>query len=220
MIKKRNWVLKIGGSLDTMNGQEPGAVLKALISVIEDGATNSKFVIAPGGGAFADFVRDESNRKNISDATAHVQATLAVSQFGYRLSELIENGAPAHDENEVERLWNKNKIPVFIPYPFIINDSSVPFSWRATSDTFAARICQRLGIKKLVLLKSVDGIFYGDKLLKEVFASSFPETDIVDRCFINFLDDDCEIDIINGRKPNRLKELLENGKTTGTRIYK
>ncbi|VAX24541.1 hypothetical protein MNBD_NITROSPINAE02-1988 [hydrothermal vent metagenome] len=220
MTEKEKWLLKIGGSLGSDDGQEQGAWLKALIGVIEGRADNFKFVIVPGGGSFADFVRYESDRKNVSAATAHIQATLGVSQYGYRLLDLMKCGAPAHNKADVERIWSENRIPVFIPYPFIVNDKCVPASWNATSDTFAARICQRLGIKKLALLKSVDGIFLGEKLLKEARADSLPDTDVIDHYFIKFLSDDCETHIMNGKKPNHLIALLENKRPSGTRIYK
>ncbi len=220
MTDNEKWLLKIGGSLDNTGGREAEASLGALIIVIEEIADKFQFVIVPGGGAFADFVRDESDRKNVSAVTAHIQATLAASQYGYRLVELIKRGAPAHNKSDVKKAWANNKIPVFIPYPFIVKDKSVPASWNATSDTFAAKICQYLGIKKLALLKSVDGIFLNGKLLKEALAGSFPQTDVVDPYFIKFLGSDCETHIINGKKPERLKWLLENGKPAGTRIYK
>lgn len=215
MIKKK-WGLKIGGSLSPDHADP--SILQSLCSVIGALSLNFEFLVIPGGGLFADFIRDRSAKLAIAGPVSHIQAILAMAQYGHELVGMIENGIVAHNSNEVNASWEKGKIPVFIPYPSVVNDAGIPQNWGATSDTIAAKVCQSLGINRLVLLKSVDGIRLDGKLLKEVDARSAPPTDVVDSVFMTSVEKGFTACIINGRKPERLKELLQKGSTVGTKI--
>jgi len=162
------WVLKIGGSLGAPRDKMGESPLPSLLSMINRLSTNFKFLIIPGGGVYADFVRRSAAQKKTSESIAHMQATLACAQFGYELTAALEKGVVAHSRKEVEALWRDGKIPVFIPYPFVIGAKEIPQNWSATSDTIAIRVCISFGLNRLVLLKSVDGIFVDGKLMTEI----------------------------------------------------
>lgn len=207
------WAIKAGGSVD----EEPKA-LSRLLEVIGELAQTTQIAIVPGGGAFADFVRTRCGERFTRDATAHIQAVLSMAQYGYDILEKLPNSSPAHDIGELDAALQKGRIPVFIPYPWILGANDLPADWSVTSDTIAATFCGLIGARRLVLLKSVDGIMDNGRLAVEIDASFPPVTDVVDSCFFASLKPGWETWIINGRKPERLKELVERGGTEGTRI--
>ncbi len=219
MDTKPQWALKVGGSLEKENvlGKIRGE--RGLLSIITELSGEFNLLIIPGGGVFADFVRDRATQCRVPDSVAHAQAILAMAQFGYELAEKIEGAKIALYAAEVKKLWAEGKIPVFIPYPYILDDRKIPACWDATSDTIAARVCHYLDIKKLTLLKSVDGISVKGELLREVSMKNTPDTNVVDSEFFKHIGPRLETFIINGRKPERLKELLFTGSTMGTRLH-
>lgn len=207
------WAIKIGGSVD----EEPGA-LSRLLDAMAELAQTTRIAVVPGGGAFADFARLRCAERFTRDDTAHIQAVLAMAQYGYEIVEKLPNSSPAHDISEVDGAFQKGRIPVFIPYPWILGADDLPADWSVTSDTIAVRFCEMIGAKKLVLLKSVDGIIVNGRIVAEVDASNPPVTDVVDPCFFASLKPGWETWILNGRKPERLKELAAYGNAAGTRI--
>ena len=208
------WALKAGGSVD----EEPGA-LSRLLDVISALARTTPVAIVPGGGAFADFVRARCAKRSTRDNIAHIQAVLSMAQYGYDIVDRLPAAQPAHGVREVEEAFERGRIPVFIPYPWILEAADLPANWSVTSDTIAARFCEIIGARKLVLLKSVDGIMVDGRIVPEIDAGTPPVTDVVDSCFFASLKPGSATWIINGRKPERVKELVETGCAEGTRIF-
>jgi aspartokinase-like uncharacterized kinase len=211
-LRRKRWVLKLSGSLDNEK------TLSNLIRVIEELSSNFHIVIVPGGGAFADFIRARSTARGVSDETSHAQAVLSVCQFGYELIGRFQNGVAAHNRPQVEAALKSGATPVFIPYPYAVKQTSIPATWDATSDTIAAEVCRDLGIGGLVLLKSVDGIIKNGKLQAQVGKASLKKSDVVDPLFSSHVKSGWDLFILNGRKPERLKELFETGSTISTKI--
>lgn len=209
---REKWALKVGGSLD----EEPA--LGALLATLGRLASRFDLVTCPGGGGFADFIRERSARKNTPDKVAHAQAVLAMAQFGHEIAARLSNGKTVVNAEGVSAAWRAGRAPVFIPYPFAVDDGLIPHTWEATSDTIAARMCHAVGVRRLVLLKSVDGVFSGGKLVAEMDAAGANEVDFVDPLFAGHIEREWDVYVINGRKPERLEELLVSGKLTGTRI--
>jgi aspartokinase-like uncharacterized kinase len=207
-------VIKAGGSVD----EEPGA-LSRLLAALAGLAPKTPLALVPGGGAFADFVRARCAKRSTRDAAAHIQAVLSMAQYGYDIVDRLPAAQPAHGVREVEEAFQRGRIPVFIPYPWILEADGLPANWSVTSDTIAARFCEIIGARKLVLLKSVDGIMVDARIVPEIDAGTPPVTDVVDSCFFASLKSGWETWIINGRKPERLKELVEKGCAEGTRIF-
>ncbi|UCH06015.1 MAG: uridylate kinase, partial [Candidatus Thorarchaeota archaeon] len=80
--------MKIGGSLASSSEE-----LRRLMQSIEDLSNHHTLVIVPGGGPFADNVRELQVALNASDSSAHWMAILAMEQFG----ELLSQYAPSLD---------------------------------------------------------------------------------------------------------------------------
>ncbi len=145
--EKPMWVVKIGGSL--LGSPELERWLE-IFAKFSDG----NIVIVPGGGVFANAVRDAQKLSKISDACAHRLAVLAMDQFGLMLANMNPLIATARTEMEIdERTWQHRGI-VWLPSTMVLADDSIPQSWDVTSDSLAAWLAEKLGAQHLVLLKS------------------------------------------------------------------
>jgi aspartokinase-like uncharacterized kinase len=162
-------------------------------------------LIVPGGGNFADQVRE----MQISDPhAAHWMAVIAMEQFGWYLSTF---GLPVTDLLEIPRVTS-----VLLPYfPLRIHDP-LPHTWDITSDTIAAWVAARLGVD-LLLVKSVDGIRVGGVVQEHI--SNPVETEDVDPCLIPFaLSHGVKVYVVNGRRPGLLGRVLRRDIHSGTTI--
>ena len=141
------WVVKIGGSL--LGSPELERWLQ-IFAKFSDG----NIVIVPGGGVFANAVRDSQKLSKISDACAHRLAVLAMDQYGLLLANLNPLLATANSELEIaERTWQHRAI-VWLPSKMVLSNDSIPQSWDVTSDSLAAWLADNLNAQHLVLVKS------------------------------------------------------------------
>lgn len=212
IFRRKRWVFKLSGSLDNEK------VLSKLIPAIDELSLKLRIAVVPGGGAFADFIRARSARSGISEKTSHAQAVLSVGQFGYELAERFKNGIAARNRAQVESSFKSGATPVFIPYPYAVEEKPIPATWDATSDTISAEVCRYLRIGGLVMFKSVDGIVENGKLKTQAGKASLKKSGVVDPVFPSRLEPGWDVFIINGRKPERLKELFETGSTIMTKV--
>lgn len=141
------WIVKIGGSL--LGSPELERWL-AIFAKFSDG----NIIIVPGGGVFADAVRDAQKLSKISDACAHRLAVLAMDQYGLLLANMNPLLATARTQLEIdERTWQHRGI-VWLPSHMVLSDDSIPQSWDVTSDSIAAWLAQKLNAQHLILVKS------------------------------------------------------------------
>jgi 5-(aminomethyl)-3-furanmethanol phosphate kinase len=172
--EKTVWVVKIGGSL--LGSPELERWL-GLFSKFSDG----NIIIVPGGGVFADAVRDAQKLSKISDACAHKLAVLAMDQFGLLLANMNPELAVARTEMEIdERIWQHRCI-IWLPSQMVLADDSIPKSWDVTSDSIAAWLAEKVNAQQLVLVKS-------DKPAgAELSLRMMSESGIVDQAFSDFV---------------------------------
>jgi len=140
-------VVKVGGSL-----AETGR-LKLVLPILA--ASKRPLVIVPGGGAFANKVRDLQNAIRFDDASAHRLAMLGMHQMAEIYFTMHERFAPADSLDGIARVTATGLVPVWLPLQMCQNDKDIPADWTITSDGLAARLAERLGAAPLVLLKSV-----------------------------------------------------------------
>ena len=212
-------VIKVGGSLSVGGG------LEGLMVAIGRLSRHFRILIIPGGGAFADLVRDHDRRYHLRGTTAHKMAILAMDQYGYLLLDLSKEGRPAWSLQGVKEILRSGKLPILPPSRLLLRYDPFEPSWDVTSDAIAAYIAGLVGAKTLVLLKDVDGIFERDPrsdpqtaLLPQVRRAELKQYGGVDLAFPRVLGGVRSCWIINGRYPERLEELLQEGKTKGTVI--
>ncbi|WP_295558450.1 uridylate kinase [uncultured Hyphomicrobium sp.] len=139
-------VLKLGGSL-----AESGR-LRVLLALVA--RARRPVVVVPGGGAFADAVRETQAALGFSDETAHDMALLAMHQMADAMIALEPRLLGAETLEGFARAWRRNRIPVWLPASLCAGDRRIPRDWSITSDGLAARLAERLGDAELVLVKS------------------------------------------------------------------
>ncbi len=144
-------VIKLGGSL--LGSPE----LKRWLATI---ASNSDghVIIVPGGGLYADAVRQAQQIAGFDDAAAHRLAVMAMDQYGQTLAALEPGLVTAATELELaERSWQHRGI-VWLPSGMVLADDGIPASWDITSDSLAAWLASRIQAKHLILVKSLANI--------------------------------------------------------------
>jgi 5-(aminomethyl)-3-furanmethanol phosphate kinase len=214
-------VLKVGGSLSK------GPDLVSLCREIDRLGARRRLLVVPGGGAFADQVRDHDRRYGLSATTAHRMALLAMDQYGCLLGDLLPGASLVVDLLSAGLVLSDGRVPILLPAALLNQADPLPHSWEVTSDTIAAWIAQLSGAPRLILLKSVDGLVSADaaqgaqaNLISHLSVESLADHQgVVDTYLHNLLARmELETWIINGRTPQRLARLLQSGDTLGTRI--
>ena len=141
------WVVKLGGSL--LGAAELRPWLQTLAQ-----HSDGRVVIVPGGGLFADAVREAQGASGVDDRLAHRLALLAMDQYGWLLSGLCPDLVVASSELEIaERGWQHRAI-VWLPSRMALADDTIPASWSVTSDSLAAWLARTVAAERLVLVKS------------------------------------------------------------------
>jgi dihydroneopterin aldolase len=141
-------IVKLGGS----HALSPR--LRDWLAIIAHGAGH--VVLVPGGGPFADTVRDAQERMGFDDGAAHRMALLAMEQYGYALAALDGRLEPAADADAIRRAMAAGRVPVWMPSRMALAAPDIAQSWDVTSDSLAAWLAVRLKAARLVLIKRVD----------------------------------------------------------------
>ena len=213
-------VLKIGGRLGR------GNKLEALCQRLAELGRRHRMLVVPGGGAFADTVRDYDRRYGLGETTSHWMAILAMDQFGYLLSDLIPNSETVRSLVVARRIALTGRVPVLISFDLLWRTDPLPHRWTVTSDSIAAWVAELAGAHRLVLLKDVDGLYTAAPsceghivLSGKISIDQLAVGEGVDPYLASLLSANAlELWIINGEKPERLAELLEEGRTKGAHI--
>ncbi|MEM3379091.1 MAG: delta 1-pyrroline-5-carboxylate synthetase [Candidatus Bathyarchaeia archaeon] len=217
-------VIKVGGSL-----AENPARLKALCIQLSELARKYAITVVPGGGRFADAVRDFDKRFALSSTLAHKMAILAMDQYGLALTQLIPNSVATYLLSEARQLAETCAVPIFLPSQLMFKKDPLENSWDVTSDSIAAYVASRLGAAKLLLVTDVDGIFTDDPkgrsnavLMERLTAEELLRLNkrtSVDRHLPKLLLEtpiDCHV--VNGNYPERVAAILEGRYTVCTLI--
>lgn len=115
-------------------------------------ASNQPIIIVPGGGPFADQVRDAQKQHPINDADAHHMALLAMAQFGLLLCGLHPKLTPCYFSNNEP--INSDNIKVWIPSRHLLNELYIVQSWDVSADSLALWLAQEINASKLLIVKS------------------------------------------------------------------
>jgi 5-(aminomethyl)-3-furanmethanol phosphate kinase len=185
-------VIKIGGSL------LPHSMM-IIRTILE---SNLKILILPGGGIFADAVRETGADGSI----AHWMAIAGMEQYGWLLS--------GFGVETTDRIEFSDKPQVLLPYRFFRERDPLPHTWDVTSDTIGAWLADHLKAD-LLLLKSIDRIRANEVPLNRITESL--ETPDLDPLFIPYiLDHSISGKIINGSIPDRIAYALKGRAVMGT----
>jgi len=217
-------VIKVGGSL-----AENPATLKALCTRLSEIAEKHSITVVPGGGKFADVVREFDQRYALSADISHRMAILGMDQFGLLLSRIIPNSCATYLLSDAVQFSEVKVVPIFLPSRLMFQDDQLEPSWDVTSDSIAAYVASRLNADKVILVTDVDGIFKSDpkkhsdaKLISRLSARellALAQRTSVDRFLPKFLLKarlDCYV--VNGAYPARIAAILEGQSTVCTFI--
>lgn len=139
-------VVKLGGSL-----AETGR-LRTMLAIVR--RARRPLVIVPGGGPFADAVRDMQRELGFSDVIAHDMALRAMHQMADAMCAIEPRLVAADTLVGMARAWRKRRVPVWLPAKLCAGDRRIPRDWTITSDGLAARLAERLDNAELVVVKS------------------------------------------------------------------
>jgi dihydroneopterin aldolase len=112
-----------------------------------------RIVVVPGGGPFADAVREAQPRMGFDDDAAHRMALLAMEQYGCALASLNPRFSLAELRVEIDGALSSMQVPVWLPTRMVLAADEIPWSWDVTSDSLAAWLAGVLGASRLLLVK-------------------------------------------------------------------
>jgi 5-(aminomethyl)-3-furanmethanol phosphate kinase len=217
-------VVKVGGSL----AQIP-EILRVLCNKLSEYALEYKLIIVPGGGRFADVVRDFDHDFTLSRKTSHKMAILGMDQYAMLLADIMPGSHLVRTFNEMESLSEVKETQILLPSPIMFEENPLENSWDVTSDSITAYLAGRLGTPKVILITNVDGIFTnnpedhsGVKLIRKTSAENLllqSRRTSIDRFLPRLLlKYALHCYVVNGRYPERIKSILAGKRTTCTQI--
>jgi aspartokinase-like uncharacterized kinase len=141
-------VIKIGGGL-----LAHPEYFEATLNAVGEMARQRPTLIVPGGGPFADTVRDVDAQLGISEDAAHWMALLAMDQYAHVIAERLGGGAIVRSRTEIESGLAVGSIPVLAPAQWLREVDPLPHDWDVTSDSIAAWVAGQLEAQELLLIK-------------------------------------------------------------------
>ena len=160
-------VIKVGGSL-LANVEQ----LDGVLSAIALAARTRRLLIVPGGGPFADAVRDVDRRVGLSDDAAHWMAVLAMDQYAHLLAARVAGGAIVATVRDATRVLDAAGVPVLAPSRWLSDADPLPHSWDVTGDSIAAWVAGQVHARALILVKAPGAT--GDHIVDPHFARIVP----------------------------------------------
>lgn len=144
-------VVKVGGGLLARAG-----AFELVIEALTAFRRGRRLVIVPGGGPFADAVRQMFKRVKIGEDTAHWMAILGMDQYGHALAARIPEAALVDTPALLSAALEAGRLPVLAPYRWLRAADPLPHSWEVTSDSIAAWFAGALGARRVVLIKPAE----------------------------------------------------------------
>jgi 5-(aminomethyl)-3-furanmethanol phosphate kinase len=173
MPRRVDIVVKLGGGVLADTARLDGA-----LAAISEAARTTPLLVVPGGGPFADAVRDVDRRLRIADDAAHWMAILAMDQYAQLVAARLAGGVVVEDPAQLPG-WPTSgvtrspaPVPVLAPYRWLRAVDPLPHSWAVTSDSIAAWVAAQIGARKLVLVKP-PGAASGERV-DDYFARTLP----------------------------------------------
>ena len=141
------WVVKLGGSL--MRSRSLPRWLAAIHQ-----HHRQEIIIVPGGGVFADQVRQSQAEWRFDDLSAHKMAILAMEQYGLMLAGLLPDLTPVRTEAEMRLAFAAGRAAVWLPYRLLLEDAAaIPANWDLSSDSLGLWLARRLESEQYLMIK-------------------------------------------------------------------
>ena len=161
-------VVKVGGGLLGRAG-----ALDLVAQALTAFRQGRHVVVLPGGGPFADAVRQMFRRVKIGDDAAHWMAVLGMDQYAHALAARIPGAALVDDQQGITDVLRSAGLPVLAPYRWLRAVDPLPHSWEVTSDSIAAWLAGALGARRVVLIKPVH--LESKKIVDTYFLRALPK---------------------------------------------
>lgn len=202
------WVIKLGGSL-TEQAPDASDLRTWLQMLAQEGAGG--VVIVPGGGRFADAVRQAQAQWGFDDLAAHNMAVLAIAQTAHLLCSLNPALIRCDREQALKGVLEQGSVALWSPIELQRDRADADTTWDVTSDSIALGLALRLGASRLVVVKScaVDPLSSLEQLGAE---------GLVDRCFATMAHGtSLQIDVVSHTQHERIRRALLNERRTDDR---
>ncbi|QSN63202.1 aspartate kinase [Caballeronia sp. M1242] len=141
------WVIKIGGSLS----HDP--VLREWLTRLWE-LGGGRVVIVPGGGDFADAVRQYQREWRFDDLAAHNMCLLAMTQYAILMQGVLPELVLASNEERIRRALRDGQVAVWVPTDLMRTTPDSMTNWDTTSDSLAAWLSTTLNAERLMIVKS------------------------------------------------------------------
>ncbi|HEU5169221.1 MAG TPA: hypothetical protein VFU46_01715 [Gemmatimonadales bacterium] len=181
-------IVKVGGGLATAR-----EALERVGRAVAAAAGRRPVVVVPGGGPFADAVREFERTHGLTPAAAHWMAILAMDQYAYALADRVPGSVVVRSAEEIGAAHRAGKVPVLAPSDWMLAADVLPHSWNATSDSVAAFLAGALDAGLLVLVKPVSGA----------------PGELTDPCFPTVVPERLPVAVIAAYEVERLGALIE-----------
>ncbi|WP_165063873.1 amino acid kinase family protein [Paludisphaera rhizosphaerae] len=194
-------VVKVGGSLFDW----PALSERLQAFLRSDDVRPDRVVLIAGGGPFADAVRALDVVHGLGERSCHRLALRAMDVSAASLSYLIADAVVVDNLPQIADAWRTARQPILAPRRYLeeideSGDDPLPLSWQTTSDSIAARIAERLGARRLILLKS-SAVVAGDRV-------EAARLGLVDSVFPHAARRITEVEYVAFRQPHRVSALL------------
>lgn len=146
-------VIKIGGGLAAV----PGALDRVCRAVGASGRDH-RILVVPGGGPFADTVREFDRTMGLSTDAAHWMAILAMDQYAHVLAERIAGAGLIEEPGALAQALPSSGVAVLAPFRWMRSADVLPHTWDVTSDSIAAFVAGALDAARLILIKPASEI--------------------------------------------------------------
>ncbi len=140
-------IVKLGGSL-----AESGT-LRSWLGLLEKYG-GGRCVVVPGGGLFADAVREAQLQHGFSELAAHRMAILAMEQYALLLADWAPSLRLCASIEEMRAALAAGSLALWLPSRLAWADPEIPPRWEVTSDSLAAWLARRIAAERLILVKS------------------------------------------------------------------
>jgi (4-(4-[2-(gamma-L-glutamylamino)ethyl]phenoxymethyl)furan-2-yl)methanamine synthase len=160
-------VVKLGGGVLAHTGH-----FQAALAAIGAAARARRLLVVPGGGPFADAVREVDRGLGISDDAAHWMAVLGMDQYAHLVAARLAGSWLVSGAREIAAASGAGLVPVLAPSRWLSEVDPLPHSWDVTSDSIAAWVAGAVGARRLVLIKPPHAS--GSNLVDGYFSRALP----------------------------------------------
>src|SRR4051812_32977100 len=127
MTRVVDLVVKLGGSAL----EQPDLFARTLVAIAR-ASHHRRLLVVPGGGPFADVVRDVDRRLNLSPSAAHWMAILAMDQYAELIASRIAGGTIVRQPGEIAAAIAAVRVPVLAPSRWLRDADPLAHSWSVT----------------------------------------------------------------------------------------